>query len=96
VDVKVWLAAAVVQGAVVLIAGWVIWRRGVRSVLLAAILIAAGLLILAANILWVATGGPVGTSPIGMRGGMPGLWLSNLTAVELLGLALLALSGPRR
>lgn len=90
-----WLLAAVVQGVVVLIAGWLIWRRPERNPVLAAVLIAVGLLIVAANALWLATEEATGGSWMGIRGGMRGLWLSNLTAVELLSLALLALGKPR-
>jgi ABC-type branched-subunit amino acid transport system permease subunit len=91
-----WLLAAVAQGIAVLIAGWAIWRRNERNVVLAAVFLAVGLLIVTTNAVWLATGGPSGRSPIGMRGGMFGLWLSNLTAVELFALALLALGKPRR
>ena len=91
----VWLAADVLQGAVVLIAGWLIWRRGGRSVVLAVVFIALGTVLLAANGLWLAADGPGGRSPIAMRGGMFGFWLSNLMAVELFALALLALGPPR-
>jgi hypothetical protein len=91
-----WLVAAVVQGVAALVAGWLIWKQRERNVVLAAVLILVGVLIVTVNALWLATGGPTGSSWIGMRGGLPRLWLSNLMAVELLGLALLALGKPRR
>jgi len=91
----VWLAAAVLQGVLVLIAGWAIWRRGERNVLLAVVFVSLGAVLLAANGFWLAADGPAGRSPIAMRGGMFGLWLSNLAAVELFALALLALGTPR-
>jgi|SRR5687768_764769 hypothetical protein len=90
-----WLVAAIVQGALVLIAGWAMWKQRQRNVVLAGVLICVAVLIVAANAIWMMTGGPTGRSWIGMRGGMPGLWLSNIAAVELFGLALLALGKPR-
>jgi hypothetical protein len=41
---------------------------------------------------WVLTDGPEGTSPILMRGGALGFWLSVLTAAELIGLGLVMVS----
>lgn len=94
--VWLWLVAAVVQGAFVIVAGWLIWRQRDRNVPLATGLIVGGLLIVAVNARWLIASAPTGGPSMGMRGGMPGVWLSNLMAVELLGLALLALGKPRR
>ena len=92
----VWLAVALLQGAAVAFAGWTMWKRGERNIVVAIVLLGIGLLILVANVLWLVTGGPSGTSPIGMRGGMFGFWLSNVAAVEVLALALLAFRPPSR
>ena len=92
-----WLVMALLQTAAILIAALVVWRRRERMRLLGRMLLGIGVLIIAVNVLWLATGGLAGDSPIIMRGGMPGFWLSSLIALEILGLALFALwVRPRR
>jgi hypothetical protein len=91
-----WLFMAVLQTAAILIAAAVVWRRRERMRLLGRMLLGIGVLIIVVNVLWLATGGLTGESPIIMRGGMPGFWLSNLTAVEIMALALFALRIRRR
>jgi hypothetical protein len=92
-----WLVMAVLQTAAIMIAALVVWRRRARMRLLGRMLLGLGSLIIAVNLLWLATGGIVGESPINMRGGIPGFWLSNLIAVEILALSALALLvRPRR
>ena len=92
-----WLFMGVLQTAAILVASLVVWRRRARMRLLGRMLLGIGVLIIAVNVLWLATGGRAGESPIIMRGGMPGFWLSSLTAVEIMALAVLALRvRPRR
>ena len=90
------LAAALAQVVAVAVAARAIWRRRERNAVLGAILVAFGAAILAANLAWLATGGLRGRSPIGMRGGMFGYWLSMLTVLEITGLGVLALAVGRR
>lgn len=92
-----WMVMAVLQTAAIMIAALVVWRRRERMRLLGGMLLGIGVLIIAVNLLWLATGGLAGESPIIMRGGLPGFWLSNLIAVEIIILAALALLvRPRR
>jgi hypothetical protein len=59
------------------------------------VLVVLGVLLAGANLAWVATGGPMGHSPIGMRGGLLGFWLAVVVAVEVVLVGLIALLRER-
>lgn len=59
------------------------------------VLVVLGVLLAGANLAWLATGGPMGTSPIGLRGGLLGAWLSMIVVIEVVLVALIALLRER-
>lgn len=59
------------------------------------VLVVLGVLLAGANLAWIATGGPWGTSPIGLRGGLLGYWLALVVVVEVALVALVALLRQR-
>jgi hypothetical protein len=59
------------------------------------VLVVLGVLLAGANLAWVATGGPLGRSPIGLRGELLGAWLSLVVGVEVVLVALVALLRQR-
>ncbi len=83
-EVITWLTFGVVQLVLVGAALAVLARpardRGRRA---AVIMLAAGSILIVANLAWAVTGGPEGRSPIAMRGGMLGFWLSLATGLEV-------------
>lgn len=80
-----WATFGVIQLIVVTTGALILYR--VRSVDglagKASIMVAAGGLLVLANVGWFATGGPHGDSFIPMRGGVLGAWLSIATGVEV-------------
>jgi hypothetical protein len=86
-----WLLGTVLQTIAIAVAAWVIWRRGQPQRVVGVLLLGIGMILLAVNGLWLATGGLRGESSIRMRGGVAGFWLSILTALEILALGALAL-----
>ena len=59
------------------------------------VLVVLGVLLAGANLAWLATGGPMGSSPIGLPGGLLGVWLSMIVVVEVVLVALIALLRER-
>lgn len=71
-------------------------RHPPREPKLGMIMIAVGGLLAAANLSWVITDGPAGGSPIPMRGGVLGFWLSVVTAAEVVAFGGFILARSRR
>ena len=94
-NLPVWLAVATLQTVAIALAGWILWKRRQGSLVLAIVFLGIGAAILAANVLWLATGG-ADESPILMRGGMTGFWLSSIIALEIGGLGVIALVRRKR
>lgn len=71
-------------------------RHPPRDLKLGAIMITAGGLLAVLNMVWIITDGPAGNSPIPMRGGVLGFWLSLVTAAEVVAFGAFMLTRSRR